>query len=847
MKKKAGRFFIKTGCALLSVCIVICLFAALSEKAVPGIGMTDGAITLGTEGNDITELVIGASDSCPVAENDSFILALTPQADIVVTSKLTDQSWRAVPAAGEGPYGASVILHYFDGNSAQGVMYSDTDSVDRDQFRVTQDTGGVSVEYIFGEAAYYYPTQITQTRMNSFLQNLSSEDADYILRRYQFYHYDELVEFNSKEEVDRIVAQYPALTSDNLYVLNALSMPQKKKTSRLFAEAGYTDAEKKMDESAGNAESENPLSFYARVSYALTEDGFTASVDRETLQFYESCPLTSLELLPFFGASGTAGGGDADSAGGWLMIPQGSGALLDLSPGKPERVVTLPVYGKNGTKERSIPQRDGLQCSIPMFGHYADAGAYLCVITENAANAKINAMRSDAIACIGTEFNIVDTSVFTLSARSPANLFTREMDGGKLALRYYLMPNADENSYADMAASGRAWMAENGLFNQDAEVARDAQLLIRFSHVISDKTLFGGFIPAEKEVTLTAFSDADSILAQLKETCGAANLSSQLTGWSGKGLNRQIPGRVKVSAAAGGIKGLTSLLASAKNAGIRVYVDAEMVFAPLNTLGKDKTVLDLTRGTVPLKSRSVLSGGSFNAVTPSLYRSLAEGYAERSEFFGGGIGVSQLGSLLFTDDRATGAVTRVKSQTMTAQALEVLKNSGAPVTGEIGNLYTLPYFDLVTDFSTDVRQTEVYDRTIPFAAMLLHGAVNYVCAPINLQEDPRTALLYAAESGSGLCYSVTANGYSGLFDTVFSSLYPTVYPTIAEEIKTGYQKLGGVLEGLGDRRIIAHEALDSGLRVVTYEGGARVLVNYSYSDVTYETIVVPARDFTRVG
>lgn len=835
MRKKWCKPLIKAGSVLLAAALVALLFTSLSEQERPGVGMTEGLIAFRDEGEDITQMVQGTPEAYPVAENDGYVLALTSQADVVVSSKLTGKTWSAVPA-GAGQYGASVILHYYDGGSVEGMMRSDTDSVALEQFRVTQEEDGASVEYIFGDTVYLYPTQISEVRLDGFLQSLSEEDAEYVRRRYTYYNYDELVEFNTPEELERIAAEYPAIKNGNLYVLKELTLSQRKKTNQLFAEAGYTSQDKALDE-GGGAAAEDPLSFYVEVRYSLTEDGFTASIDRSEVKFYESYPLASLEFLPYFGAS-TAG------EKGWLLLPQGSGALLDIGPGKEETRVSLDIYGGNGTTERIIPNGEGRQCAFPMFGQYAGGSAYFCVITENACNAGIRAVRSGEASYIGTEFQMVDTASFTLSARNPANLFSKEMDGGKMTLRYILLPQAEENAYAAMAEIGRGWLKETGHLPSLPSAPQNTKLLLEFAHVLRVPTLWAGFIPAEKEVALTTFSQAAAILVELGRDCGVENLAALLTGWNSGGLNGQKPGSWTISRAAGGQAGLSALAENAKHMGVPLYADAEMVFTSKGT--SSGTVLDFTHSTVPLQpTASLWKTDPVFAVTPSAYPSLAETYADCARNLGAGVSLSQLGNLLFADYRTENTITRGEAKALAEQAFRVLKENGVSVAAESGNLYALPYLSLITHFPIHAGHLADYDREIPFAAMLLHGTLPYVCPPLNLQEDPETVLLNAVESGSGLSYSITANLYDGLFDTGFSYLYPTLYENLCAEMRETYQQVNRTLDGLADQEIVDHEALPSGLRVVTYEDGTKVLVNYAYSDIVYEGTTVPARDYVR--
>ena len=55
------------------------------------------------------------------------------------------------------------------------------------------------------------------------------------------------------------------------------------------------------------------------------------------------------------------------------------------------------------------------------------------------------------------------------------------------------------------------------------------------------------------------------------------------------------------------------------------------------------------------------------------------------------------------------------------------------------------------------------------------------------------------------------------------------------------------MAGLNGQRITNHETLDTGVTATTYEGGAKVYVNYGMEDYQAGPVLIPARGYVVEG
>ena len=97
-------------------------------------------------------------------------------------------------------------------------------------------------------------------------------------------------------------------------------------------------------------------------------------------------PLESIDMLPYFGAADPAQQGD-------IFVPDGSGALIHLNNGKTNAGGYIaPVYGRDNSSEPKKSERLTKRLvHLPVFGMRQGARAFLGIIEEGAALAKIRA------------------------------------------------------------------------------------------------------------------------------------------------------------------------------------------------------------------------------------------------------------------------------------------------------------------------------------------------------------------------------------------------------------------------------------------------------------------------
>ena len=111
----------------------------------------------------------------------------------------------------------------------------------------------------------------------------------------------------------------------------------------------------------------------------------------------------------------------------------------------------------------------------------------------------------------------------------------------------------------------------------------------------------------------------------------------------------------------------------------------------------------------------------------------------------------------------------------------------------------------------------------------------------------QTALLRCAEYGAGLNFTFMAGSGQLLQDSLYSGYFGANWSAWAEEAGALMEAYQRDMAGLNRAAIVGHEQPAPGIAVTAYEGGKRVLVNYTGADYSLGGVTVPARSYLVTG
>ena len=226
-----------------------------------------------TFGRD-TRIIYFEGDGKPVTmENDQLLFEMDGETTLfTVTDKATGKVWYSNPekrnsdsianGVNKEYLSSTLSLSYYD-QVNQFDMNSYTHSIKNQSFEIIpQDDGAVRVNYSLGKNAgkrYLIPNAITKERYDAFLANLEKKQQKKLGNYYSLWEPKKL---DKKSNKDEIIALYPSVTEQALYIIKSdLDNTKMTDAESLLAAAGYTEEDYALDMElmAGEKDSGGPV------------------------------------------------------------------------------------------------------------------------------------------------------------------------------------------------------------------------------------------------------------------------------------------------------------------------------------------------------------------------------------------------------------------------------------------------------------------------------------------------------------------------------------------------------------------------------------------------------------
>ena len=717
------------------------------------------------------------------------------------------------------------MLYYYDANSELKTMDSYTDSVSKGQYRVEELDGGVEMVFTLGSferGAGDIPKVLSNQRFRElFTENPALEEGDksWVEKRYR------------QEDGDWVWRE----TDANLIIQRLLE---------ILDTIGYDDQQLQQDNAAAGVEAaaSDRVVFQVTVRYLLDEDGLHVEVPMDRFRYAGDVEPVRLDLLEFFGAA-------EDTEDGYIFVPDGSGALMNLEP--------APASG--GTYEgRVYGGEEALAAGeqpvrLPVYGLKNGGAAFLAIIEEGDALATVHAYKS-GLTCnrsgVYSSFILKESGYVTLGNREEETevlSFQNRLYQGNIRVLYRFL-SGESADYAGMAAAYRDWLIQRRTLTQRVKTDRFPLTVQTIGGVKKAQSFL--MIRYEGWEALTTYEQAGEIADWLLDQ-GASGVRLQLTAWLTGGFEQVKADSASPLSGLGGKSGLKKLVEKYESSAVLVeglvhfgqYVSSN----PFTLYGSAARTVDqamaenrpldlVTQKPIERTAATILSAGRLP--------DLAKKYCGSGRLQGIDTAVADLGNRLYGDYNRSGTVDRETAKNKVREALEILAGEeGLSLNG--GNAYALDYASFLGEIPLRSSGYMVLDGDVPFYAMALHGYVEMAASPLNYEDNGELAVLEAIAAGVGGSCRWMAADSSLLKDTDYAEYYSAGYADSRDWVLAAYQR---VKEAVGDLQglvIADHDAPQAGVTVTTYENGVKIYVNRTGDDLTLDGVQVPAMGYAR--
>ena len=798
-----------------------------------------------------------------VAENDRLVLYLREEtSEVAVRCKETGAVFTSNPpdrkedpiasASNRDKMSAQLLVSYYNASSTLFSIDNYAQSIAHGAFTVETVRDGVKITYTLSEnrKAYLYPSVISAERMEEFCVRLSEDEAAELKRRR--YLKISLADAKTEDERKEMQRLYPTLSEDNeLYAVRSTKSDSiQQKIHDLFAKAGYNAEELDRDNEVNGVKSATADAYVFKIPivYQLEGGDLLAYIPGGEIEYSSKWPISTISLLPFFGAAGA-------EEEGYILVPDGSGALIRLNNGRTNtQGFYAKVYGEDYTVPSAVETTGGL--SLPVFGIRKEDSGMLAIIEDGEAFATLTAD-------IGGKVNSYNTAYASFEVLSSANLELGEVLGtadkilgfgshiyqGNFQMRYRFLTG--DTSYVGMAAGYRDFLEGKGLLA--ASPAEDTAPFVMDVVGSIDKTKSFMGVAYEGEVPLTTFEECAQIAGAVLEK--GITPVVRYSGWMNGGMSQSAATRLRIQSSLGGAKGLRALAETLTGKGVALYPDVSFQYSYGDPWfdgfsGRNDTARS-PGGAVAMKyGYDVITGKLDKTLTapyiisPSRYASVVERFTGAYGAYGlSGLSVAALGAQLNSDQSTKSDTDRQEAAVKTAEALASLSGDYS-LMGEGANLYAVPYMDYILGMPDSSGRRYICDDEVPFLQMVLHGSVSYTGEAFNLSDNREQAKLRAIETGSGLYVRWIYADNSLVKASNYSSLYAVQYQATLDWAAEAYKEIAAALDGLNGQKITGHAALTDQVKKTVYEDGTAVYVNYGDTDYAGDGVTVGAGSYT---
>jgi len=554
-------------------------------------------------------------------------------------------------------------------------------------------------------------------------------------------------------------------------------------------------------------------------------DGFVqVTIPFDSIAETGNAQLMFISIAPFFGAS-------FGLADGFILIPDGSGAIIDTSlPTATNARYVQRVYGQDHGMTGFVwrDSRSPRIVGMPVFGISREgAPSSFKVISSGAEFAEINALvngqmnqrynhtyvrfmyRDEYVRQHGGQTH----GVTTQETQENKNIFDAQM-------RFYLLKpdNADLSSMANIY---RDYLEEMKML-PDNNLSGDTPLRVQFLMAENRDGMFG-----DTTVTMTTTSFVKDAAIRLNEL--SDNLNISLLGFRSGGRSGTAPRHFGVESSTGSSRSYRNMAAELESRGIRVSYALDYmrgshrasVRARDIAMNPSNQFVDAHSGTGHYESFHMLTIDGMN-------RAIDRERSSRRDMRVNEVDFIAKGHMLYSS-----WYHQVFSRTDMKRAVQVAaRNIGHTINMEMPNDYMWRYTSSYLSAPVGSSGFLIAHSCVPFMSMVLSGSMNLFSEPQNIVWRGDNALRLI-DFNIYPSFTLTERDSIELALTRSAYIFSSRYNAWIDRITELYTKVDSVLGNVRGQRIVSRERLSPGVYQNTFCGGGSTIVDFNTGEARF--------------
>ena len=547
-------------------------------------------------------------------------------------------------------------------------------------------------------------------------------------------------------------------------------------------------------------------------------------------------------------------GGTDRTSDGFMLVPDGSGAVINYNNNAPAGDVNTyegAVYGRDlavgllqaapVTEHISLPvigritEGEGEDNGLVLVASDGDEYAY--------AHAAVTGQNVTDLNNCWFEFGLrTQDKYFMGSDNEPLTVYEQKgIKSGDVTVSYYPI-NGEDLSYVDLAEVYRNYLINDvGVTKKTTEQA--PFFLTLYGGTVKEQSIIG--FPVEIQTSATTYKEALEIIKQLEEK-GVSNIKLIYEDFNEAGIVGEVAATFQYSSLLGGKGDYEKLNNHIKSKGYEIFPSCDIMEFDKSgngysfTLNSSKQITNSYATQTPFElafGLPHLTKESWTILSPyyytDIFRKLVESFKNEGAT---GISLNQASTTLYSDfsrENKDGRayLTRTDAKEILMEGYQKLEDNGLTILTEDANQYLLKYSDYIKDVPMYSSNFDIFDYDIPFAQMVLHGLVPYTTKAINKSANARELRLLSLVTGTPLHYELMYKNPNKFSDSSYDNLYYTNYQGWIDYAGNEYKLFNDTISSVSDSYITEFERINKSEYRSKFENGTEIYVNIDTQEI----------------
>lgn len=557
---------------------------------------------------------------------------------------------------------------------------------------------------------------------------------------------------------------------------------------------------------------------------------------------YQYYILRNIVVFPYFGST-------KQETDGYVLIPDGSGALITLESNPLEKAsFSLNVYGNDqgyvspSFRTRALSIKDTQRVTMPIFGvvhNVGNTGFY--VVGEEGSNyAKLNFKSTGVI-------NDYYSTYFSYRYRESYEQYQSRSNEDQFRIAFQDHPNVydvtmkytflsgAQADYVGIAKSYQQDLIDNGILtvsNQKGYTETPTKI-----DFIGTEITEGVINLKTQEVT--TYKE----IIETLETLQGDGYNELIT--SLKTFNMDQWGyRFDIFRQLGGKSDFRDMLAylSESDIDFSYYIDYVRSYDDYSK----KHAQTLSKREIYYVELSRMFFAHLVNDT-QYYTDFAKDDIDQFEKYGiTNVALSGLDRAIYTS-YDNGIVASTRNMNDVSMMFELYREHNIKTGVYNPDLYLYPYVSEYYDAPLSSSEFSVSSATVPFLQLVLGGYMDMYSPYLNFVSDESTTMLRLVEYGVFPSYVLTGGSTYDLKHTNSSNVYISEYQILKTRIASYYQDINSGLQEKIGKEMVDHTFVAEGVVVIEYNDGTQIILNYNTNQVTIDTVSVPALSYVVIS